>query len=259
MPTRIAVVGLGKIARDQHLRALLDDPRFEIVGAVDPHCSETTDPHFATLEQLFEVMAVDAVAICTPPQPRYALAAAALRAGKHVLLEKPPCTTVGELADLVRRAKTARRTLFAAWHSRFAAGVHAARERLRGETVVDFEIHWLEDVRRWHPGQDWVWRAGGMGVFDPGINALSILTEILPGEAFVTAADFLVPRNRNVPISAKLELGVSGGGKGTACFDWRALGLERTHSSSRSSILRRPSCERSSCSRRLSFCSSHDE
>ncbi len=36
-----------------------------------------------------------------------------------------------------------------------------------------------EDVRRWHPGQDWIWEAGGFGVFDPGINALSILTEVL--------------------------------------------------------------------------------
>ena len=41
-------------------------------------------------------------------------------------------------------------------------------------------VTWKEDVRHWHPGQQWIWEAGGFGVFDPGINALSIVTKIMP-------------------------------------------------------------------------------
>jgi D-galactose 1-dehydrogenase len=46
--------------------------------------------------------------------------------------------------------------------------------------VARGRITWREDVRKWHPGQDWVFEPGGMGVFDPGINALSILTISCP-------------------------------------------------------------------------------
>jgi predicted dehydrogenase len=79
-------------------------------------------------------------------------------------------------------------TLFASWHSRFAAGVPAAKAWLATHDIRAVDIQWREDVRRWHPGQTWIWEAGGLGVFDPGINALSILTEIMPREVFVTDA-----------------------------------------------------------------------
>jgi hypothetical protein len=45
------------------------------------------------------------------------------------------------------------------------------------------EIVWHEDVRKWHPGQQWIWEPGGFGVFDPGINALSIATRIFPASS----------------------------------------------------------------------------
>lgn len=61
---------------------------------------------------------------------------------------------------------------------------------------------------------------GGMGVVDPGINALSILTHILPAPVHLTAANLEVPANRQTPIAARLTF--SGGV--TADFDWRQTG-----------------------------------
>ena len=120
------------------------------------------------------------VALCTPPQVRHAQAAMALAAGKHVMLEKPPGATVAEITPLLTTARAAQRTLFATWHSRFAPAVEPARQLLAGRKVKSVKITWKEDVRVWHPGQAWIFEAGGLGVFDPGINALSILTRILP-------------------------------------------------------------------------------
>ena len=57
-------------------------------------------------------------------------------------------------------------------------------------------------MRRWHPGQEWIWKAGGFGVFDPGINALSIATHIIPKSFFVTSAILDFPDNRQAPIAA---------------------------------------------------------
>jgi D-galactose 1-dehydrogenase len=62
-----------------------------------------------------------------------------------------------------------------------------------------------------------------MGVFDPGINALSILTEILPAPASVTTAVLRFPANRGAPIAASLTL-VSGAAPITAEFDFLQTG-----------------------------------
>ena len=61
--------------------------------------------NFATLtEMLAQCPDVAAVAINTPPQVRRSLAVEAIAAGKAVLLEKPPASTISELADMEDRA-----------------------------------------------------------------------------------------------------------------------------------------------------------
>jgi D-galactose 1-dehydrogenase len=164
------------------------------------------------------------VALCTPPQTRRSLAAAALRAGKHVLLEKPPGATVSELAPLIAVARQGGRTLFAAWHSRFAPAVEPARAFLAERQIKSVVVEWKEDVRIWHPGQAWIWEPGGFGVFDPGINALSIMTRILPRPFFVTEAELSFPRNRAAPIATDLAFSDETGLPIRAEFDWRQTG-----------------------------------
>ena len=103
------------------------------------------------------------------------------------MLEKPPTATTRQIALLAEEAARHGRTLFQTWHSRFAAGVDAAREWLRTRKLVSGKIIWKEDVHYWHPGQRWIWEPGGFGVFDPGINALSLLTEMLADEVSLEA------------------------------------------------------------------------
>ena len=91
---------------------------------------------------------------------------------------------------------------------------------LAGRRVSAVQVSWREDVRQWHPGQDWVFRPGGMGVFDAGINALSILTAILPAPFHLREARLTVPENARTPIAAALDF--SGGV--AADFDWRHRG-----------------------------------
>ena len=221
MPIRIAIIGYGKIARDQHLPSIAADPRFELVAigttSGDPGLGL---PWFAVPADMFRAMAggLDAVAVCTPPAPRYAIARDALDAGLSVLLEKPPTATLGEVEALERLARRQGRALYAAWHSQHAAAVPRAAEILAGEELAALEIDWREDVRKWHPGQEWVWSPGGFGVFDPGINALSIATRILPVPLFVREARLLVPAGRQSPIAASL---VFGGDRRRAELDWR--------------------------------------
>ena len=95
---------------------------------------------------------------------------------------------------------------------------------LADRKITSVSITWKEDVRVWHPGQAWIFEPGGLGVFDPGINALSILTHILPQPLFVTSADLAFPANRDAPIAASLALSDAQGLKITAEFDFRQTG-----------------------------------
>ncbi len=205
-PIRLALVGLGKIAHDQHLPAIAADPRFELAAVVGRHGGLDGIPYFTALEGLLaDGLAIDAVALCTPPQPRHALAHMALAAGKHVMLEKPPGATLSEVEDLRQTAAERSLTLHATWHSRHAAAVEPARAWLADRSVKAVRINWKEDVRVWHPGQDWIWEAGGLGVFDPAINALSIATRVLPRAFFLSRGVLRVPANRQAPIQAELD------------------------------------------------------
>ena len=205
-PIRLAVVGMGKIAHDRHLPAIAANPDFDLVATVSRNGGPVDGlPFFASIEDLAASnVAVDAVALCTPPQVRRAVATTALAKGWHVFLEKPPGATLAEVAALTEAANAAGVTLFASWHSRYAAGVEPARAWLAGRTIAKATITWREDVRVWHPGQRWIWEPGGFGVFDPGINALSIATRILPRPFFVEQAELDMPSNCAAPIAARV-------------------------------------------------------
>ncbi|HYC04869.1 MAG TPA: Gfo/Idh/MocA family oxidoreductase [Azospirillaceae bacterium] len=221
---RIALVGIGKIARDQHVPALRADPAFELAAAVTRGDGLPGVPAFRTLADLAASgLRIDAVSFCTPPQGRYAAASEALGRGYHVMLEKPPGATVAEVEALAAEASRRGLALFASWHSREAPAVRPARAWLEGRRLRGVKISWKEDVRRWHPGQAWIWEPGGLGVFDPGINALSIATSILPAPLLVQAAELSFPENRQAPIAATLRL-ASGGVPVEAVFDWRQEG-----------------------------------
>jgi len=225
MPLRVGLVGVGKIARDQHIPALLANPRFELVACASRNAFIEGRPGFPDLASMLRaVPELDCISICTPPQVHFGAALAALRAGKHVLLEKPPAATTRQIALLADEAARHGRTLFQSWHSRFAAGVDGAREFLRTRTLVSGRIIWKEDVHFWHPGQAWIWEPGGFGVFDPGINALSLLTAILREEVCVQSSLLEFPVNQQAPIAARLGLLTEAGIAIDAEFDFRQKG-----------------------------------
>jgi D-galactose 1-dehydrogenase len=219
---RLAIVGFGKIATTRHMPAIAATSGFELVAIADPKAKSPDVPNFPSLQALLrDGPPIDAVTLCTPPQVRSAQARLALEAGMHVMLEKPPGATVSEIAPLLSVAQAAKRTLFATWHSRFAPAVEPARELLAKRSIKSVMIIWKEDVRVWHPGQDWIFAAGGFGVFDPGINALSILTRILPRPVFVTRAELGFPANREAPIVVEMDMSDAAGLAIKVEFDFR--------------------------------------
>jgi predicted dehydrogenase len=225
MRLRVGLIGIGKIARDQHIPSLNANPKFELAACASRNTTVSGVPSFPDLETMLgAVPDLHCISICTPPQAHFDAALTALRAGKHVMLEKPPAATTRQIALLADEAARRGRTLFQTWHSRFAAGVDAAREFMRTRKLTGGKIVWKEDVHHWHPGQRWIWEPGGFGVFDPGINALSLLTEILPNEVCVHGARLEFPENQQSPIGASLDLRTEDGVEIAAEFDFREKG-----------------------------------
>ena len=203
----MAIAGLGKIARDQHVPVLAASEDFELTAISSPCDVLDGVPCFTEFASMLrEKPEITAVALCTPPQARYQIARYALEHGVHVLLEKPPAATIGDAIELTELAERRQLTLFASWHSRHAGAVEPARRWLAARKILAVRIVWKEDVRVWHPHQAWIWEAGGLGVFDPGINALSIATKILAEPLTLEHAELFFPANCETPIAAHLSL-----------------------------------------------------
>ena len=224
MPYRIAVAAIGKIARDQHLPCIGKNRNFTLVAGVSRSAKIDGVPNFENLAALkASKLKVDCVALCTPPAVRLAMAREAIDHGWHLLIEKPPTPMVGELLAMEAYARKKKRVLYATWHSRYNKSVDMAKAKLKGKHVDFLRVTWKEDVHKWHPGQAWIWEPGGFGVFDPGINAFSIVTKILPDPIFVASATIEVPANATTPIGADIRFKRGDGASAdlSAVLDWR--------------------------------------
>jgi D-galactose 1-dehydrogenase len=222
--SRIAIVGYGKIAHDQHAPSIAETDGLELVATVSRRGDAPAGiPAFATLEALASSgLGVDAVALCTPPEGRAQMAIAAADHGWDILLEKPPGVTVAEVQALAEYVKNAGQIIYTTWHSQYNAAVDAAAKRLVGQDILSIQIDWREDVNKWHPGQDWIWEAAGFGVFDPGINALSIATKIMPMPLSVKQARLTFENDHQSPIAVDIDFGDNL----SAHFDWRETAEE---------------------------------
>ena len=221
-PIRIGIIGFGKIAADQHVPSIEGNPRFELVATSSRSGQGVAQAFTDWRELIRSVDGLQAVAITTPPGPRFEIARVCVAAGLHCLLEKPPTAGLAEIAELDCLAQAQGVSLFTTWHAQHHSTVEAAAKALAGRRIKSMEIHWHEDVHKWHPGQQWIWQPGGFGVFDPGINALSIATRIFPGGLFVQSAELQVPDNAQTAIAADIVFSSpEADGPLHASLDWR--------------------------------------
>ncbi len=227
---KLAIVGVGKIVRDQHLPSIEKSNAYDLVATASRNAMiEGVNAYKDIESMLIAQPEIEAVALCMPPQYRYSVAKFALEQGLDVLLEKPPGATVCEVEQLAELAKQHNARLYTTWHSRHAAAVESAKLFLAtdGVKINGAEIRWNENVRKWHPNQNWIWKAGGLGVFDPGINGLSILTHVIPESFHVESAHLYFPENKAAPIAAEIGFRTVTGEAVNGVFDWRIKGDEQ--------------------------------
>jgi predicted dehydrogenase len=170
-PLRLALLGHGFIGK-MHERTALE------CGAVITHLCRSTDDWQAAVR----AHDVDAVIIGTPNALHHPQAMAALRAGKHVLVDKPMAVTVAEGEEMALTAADAGLTLLAGHMWRYRDEVIASRDRIEAGAIGrpvrtrGYGIH-----AGWGPG-GWFTDpelAGGGALIDMGIHAIDTVRFLL--------------------------------------------------------------------------------
>ncbi|MBI4219366.1 MAG: Gfo/Idh/MocA family oxidoreductase [Chloroflexi bacterium] len=131
---RVGIVGTGWVAGDRHYPAFRGDPRVQVEAVFDRDAVRAQG--FATARRIprafddldrFLASGLDAVTICTPPQAHAAAAESALRAGMHVLVEKPMTMTAAEGRRLEDEARERGRLLCPAHNFLFSRSMRRLR------------------------------------------------------------------------------------------------------------------------------------
>lgn len=221
-PIRFGIVGCGEVTLAKHLPAIRAIKGVEIVAAadVDQNRRRQVTRQFGihrtcvTIEELLRTPDLDAVGVCTPPATHARIAIAAMRAGKHVWVDKPLALNEDECVQMIDAAAEARTVTMTGLHMRFHRLAMAARRAIRRG-----ELGRIESVRvAWHsPRSDLdipQWRTvrstGGGGLVEIAPHHLDLLRFLLNTEIAeifaITSND--VREDENAVISARMSDGV---------------------------------------------------
>lgn len=231
-PVRLGIIGLGSIG-SVHVDALNSatkkDFSLTAVSDLQPQQIAGVD-FFPDYKELLQNPDIQAISINTPPNTHYQMVMDSLKAGKHVLVEKPPALTVVECEEMIQLARRKNKVLFMAFHARYHPEVDAAAEELRGKQIKEINIRYSEWVLNYHDPKGWIFDpaiAGGGVLMDSGINALSIVTKVMPNIRInVVKAEFSKPSDFQVETKADVEFSFGPGEFGRLSMDWMQKGPE---------------------------------
>lgn len=134
---QIGIIGCGKIAQVRHLPEYEANANARIAGLFDVNIDRARTlaerygaTAYGTMEELLAAADIDAVSVCTSNATHAEATIAALRAGKHVLCEKPMAITIEECEAMVEAAEQAGKKLMIDQNQRFARAHIRAKELL---------------------------------------------------------------------------------------------------------------------------------
>ncbi|TYO71852.1 Gfo/Idh/MocA family protein [Rossellomorea marisflavi] len=237
-PLKIGVIGCGSIAKHRHIPEYMANEHAEIVAVCDivkDRAEEMADQigakAYTDYKELLKDESIKAVSVCTPNALHAPISIDALKAGKHVLCEKPMATSTEEAQAMIDAANQAGRKLMIGHNQRFVPSHQKAKELIsKGEAGKIYSFRtafghggpegWSVD------GKDsWFFRKeeafiGAMG--DLGVHKTDLMRYIL-GEEFVEVGAFVETsskENADVDDTAVCVLKTESGTIGTLAASW---------------------------------------
>ena len=241
---KIGVVGCGSIAQHRHLPEYENNEHVEIVAVcdiVEDRVQKVAEKYgargYTEYEELIADGEVEAISVCTPNYLHAPISVAALRAGKHVLCEKPMATSSEEAQEMIQAAEESGKKLMIAHNQRFVPSHEKARKLIEsGEIGKIYSFRsafghggpegWSAD------GADsWFFKKkeafiGAMG--DLGVHKTDLLRYIL-GEEFAEVGSFIETsskENADVDDTAVCVLKTESGIIGTLAASWSYVSKE---------------------------------
>ena len=246
----IGIIGCGKIAQVRHIPEYAANPNARLAAYYDLNQERAAGlakkfggKAYASVEELLADKKIDAVSVCTSNVTHAEITIAALKAGKHVLCEKPMATTLADCEAMVKTASDRKRTLMIGQNQRMAKAHVKARELIAsgliGE-IIGFRTtfgHGGPETWSIDPGQN-VWffdkNQAAMGAMaDLGVHKTDLI-HYLTGQTVVeTTARLLTLDKRDasgkligVDDNAVCIYRLSGGALGSMTASWTFYGAE---------------------------------
>jgi dTDP-4-amino-4,6-dideoxygalactose transaminase/predicted dehydrogenase len=225
---RVGLIGCGQMGR-WHLDSYKSDPRVEVVACVDTSAEraaafarEVGGRAFTSHADMLANERLDAVSLCTVPSTHRDIAVDALRAGAHVLCEKPLAISVAEAEDMSRTAKEQNRLLFTAFKFRFHDEVRRAKELVESGSlgrILNFRLMfggYIDMHDQWYARKA---LAGGGIIMDNGPHAADLMRYLFGDIKSITAQVARV-QNLEVEDTAKLDVCMASEAVGTGDLSW---------------------------------------
>lgn len=216
---RLAFLGCGKIAaaHAKRLRKHAADVEVGFASRDTAKCAAFASEHrgrsHGTYEQAIASPDVDAVAVVTPPDSHLSLTLAALAAGKHVVLEKPPLLRAADFTQVADAAANAGKQVFVAENYQYKPLLGRIRTLLADGMIGDpLFIHVNAIKKQPAPG----WRNDLGALYEGGIHWIDFMTSV----GTVRSARGLAPQHTGPERSMLVAFEYAEGMVGTLSYSW---------------------------------------
>ena len=214
---RVAIAGLG-FGESVHIPASLSNKNIDLVGLWHPRQERLKDAcikhnlhAYETWEALINDSEVEGIILATPPAPRYELALEAIKAGKHLLLEKPTCLNSEEVMELQRNSLKRNLKIAVDYEYRAVPLFMQAKRIINEKKLYEpyfVKLDWLMSSRA-NPNRPWNWysdKESGGGVLGAlGTHAFDMIHWLIGPTHSLSAINSTSIKERVCPESETIK------------------------------------------------------
>jgi predicted dehydrogenase len=236
MSLRVGVIGAGSIAQNCHIPGYAASDEAEVLALVDPVEERLVEAaklapaarHYQDYATMLDREELDVVSVCAPNKFHAPAAIAALRAGRHVLCEKPMAVSAAEAEEMKAEAERAGKHLMICFTHRFIAGPLRCKKVIEdGGIGKPFMIRvrfahsgpfpgWAQDPATFYDPEI----AAGGAMLDMGIHAIDLVSWLLGPIAKVSGKTATLIKDIPVDDNALMLLTLENGALGYIEVGW---------------------------------------
>ncbi|MBA3456124.1 MAG: Gfo/Idh/MocA family oxidoreductase [Deltaproteobacteria bacterium] len=226
---RLVFLGCGKIARAHAKRLRRHRADVEVgfasrdAAKAQAFATELGGRAFGSYAEAMASPDVDAVAVVTPPSSHTELALAALAAGKHVVLEKPPAATASDIDRIAAAARTAGKQVFVAENYRYKPLLFRLRSLLAEGVIGDVLFIQVNAIKKQESTHDWRDDpdvALGGALYEGGIHWIDFMANLGLTVRSARGLRPALPAGASVERSMLVSFDYAEGAVGTLAYSW---------------------------------------